>query len=166
MSSVVSRDQKVRSHRIDGAKPSPLGRPQRNGRMRLVVAAVVLVALAGAATWPWWLPQARQSLLPAAAQVESPQADGHGAHAGHDHGAHGDTETLELSAQGRKNIGLELVTVKLSEFERTISIPATLAERPGRSVIAVSAPMTGIVTRVYPMRGEAVSRAIRCSIFA
>jgi multidrug efflux pump subunit AcrA (membrane-fusion protein) len=49
-----------------------------------------------------------------------------------------------------------LVTVRPRDFQRTISIPAVLVDRPGRSEIAVSAPMTGIVERVYPIQGEAV----------
>ena len=39
---------------------------------------------------------------------------------------------------------------------RTVSMPATIVSRPGQTEIAVSAPMTGIVTRIYAMRGEAV----------
>jgi multidrug efflux pump subunit AcrA (membrane-fusion protein) len=35
-------------------------------------------------------------------------------------------------------------------------VPATVTGRPGRTEIKVSAPMTGIVTRIYPIRGEAV----------
>ena len=45
---------------------------------------------------------------------------------------------------------------KLQDFSRTVSMPATVVGRPGRTEISVSAPMTGIVTRIYPMRGEAV----------
>ena len=85
------------------------------------------------------------------------------AEAGHDHDekapapSNGRPTSLELSDQARKNIGLDLVTVALSDFQRTVAVPAVLAERPGHSAITVSAPMTGIVTRVYPIRGEAVA---------
>jgi len=73
-------------------------------------------------------------------------------HAGHD-----EATALSLSAQARKNIGLKMVTVEKQDFERTISVPAALTDRPGRSRLAVSAPMTGIVERVVAIRGEAVS---------
>jgi len=151
----VTRDSRTRLRRADGGKPSSAGRSSRNGRVRLIVAAGMLAALAAAATWPWWMPPARHAFLPAAESGE--HAESADNHAGHDHGAADDTESLELSPQGRKNIGLELVTVELSDFEQTISVPATLAERPGRSQITVSAPMTGILTRTYPIRGAAVA---------
>jgi len=64
---------------------------------------------------------------------------------------------LELSEQARKNIGLTLATVAEQEFQRTVSVPATVVNRPGRTEMAVSAPMTGIVARIYPIRGEAVT---------
>jgi len=76
------------------------------------------------------------------------QAD---AHVGHSAGT-----SLQMSEQARKNVGLKLVTIEPRDFARTIAVPAMIAERPGRTQIKVSAPMTGIVTRVYPIRGEAV----------
>ena len=81
--------------------------------------------------------------------------------AGHDPGAHeyparDDATSLELSEQGQKNIGLTLVTVNPRDFDRTVGVPAMVVERPGRSQIVVAAPMTGIVTRIYPIRGAAV----------
>ena len=65
--------------------------------------------------------------------------------------------SVQLSTQARKNIGLQLVTVAPRDFQRTVSIPAVLADRPGQTEIAVSAPMTGIVQRIYPIRGQAVA---------
>jgi multidrug efflux pump subunit AcrA (membrane-fusion protein) len=65
--------------------------------------------------------------------------------------------SLELSEQGQKNVGLRLVTVQPRAFDRTITVPAMVKQRPGRTEIKVSAPMTGIVTRIYPIRGEAVT---------
>jgi multidrug efflux pump subunit AcrA (membrane-fusion protein) len=72
------------------------------------------------------------------------------------HPGHDEAASLALSAQGRLNVGLELVTVKRQDFDRTVAIPATIVDRPGRSRITVSAPMTGIITRIYPIQGEAV----------
>src|SRR4051812_5247744 len=45
-------------------------------------------------------------------------------HAGHDHGhaGHNDENSLVLSEQARKNIGLTIAPIKLQEFERTIAI--------------------------------------------
>ena len=46
--------------------------------------------------------------------------------------------------------------VELKPFERTMSVPGMVVERPGWSVVEVTAPMTGVVTRIYPIQGEAV----------
>ena len=79
----------------------------------------------------------------------------HEGHA-HDHPGHEEASALELSELARKNIGLTTGVVKLQTFVKTVSTPAMAVERPGRSQIQVSAPMTGVVTRIYPVPGEAV----------
>lgn len=97
-------------------------------------------------------------------------------HAGHDHSTHSDgdedehadmgkadsnhvhdeTAAIKLSKQARGNIGLRTARVELKPFERTITVPGIVVERPGWSVLEVTAPMTGVVTRTYPIQGEAV----------
>ena len=74
-----------------------------------------------------------------------------------DHAEHDETTSIVISDQARKNIDLTLFTVRLDDFQRTVTVPAAVVERPGRSEITVSAPMTGIITRIYPIRGEAVA---------
>jgi cobalt-zinc-cadmium efflux system membrane fusion protein len=74
----------------------------------------------------------------------------------HDHPGHDEAASLQLSEQAQKNVGLQLVTIEPRDFDRTITVPAMVIERPGHTRIKVSAPMTGIVTRIYPIRGEAV----------
>ncbi len=54
-------------------------------------------------------------------------------------------------------MGLQLAKVELRPFERTITVPAMIVERPGRSSIQVAAPLTGVVTRVWPLQGETVN---------
>ena len=78
-------------------------------------------------------------------------------HAPPSHPDHDEATALELSPQAQKNVGLTLFTVEPRDVDRTVTVPAVLVERPGRSEIAVSAPMTGIVTRIYPLPGEAVA---------
>jgi multidrug efflux pump subunit AcrA (membrane-fusion protein) len=77
-------------------------------------------------------------------------------HAGHEHAGGDELNSLQISEQARKNIGLKLGDVQLGTFERSIAIPGIVVERPGRSTIEITAPFTGIVTRIYPIRGEAV----------
>jgi len=78
--------------------------------------------------------------------------------AGHDHShpGHQEGNSLELSNQARSNIGLQLVTVALQPFEKTITVPGMITERPGRTTIEVTAPMTGVITRIAAVQGEAV----------
>jgi multidrug efflux pump subunit AcrA (membrane-fusion protein) len=83
-------------------------------------------------------------------------APGSHGHALAPHLGHDDATALALSPQARKNVGLKLVDVELRDFDRTITIPATIVERPGRSKITLSAPMTGVISRIYPIQGEAV----------
>jgi len=93
------------------------------------------------------------------------------AHAGeedvHEHGAessakkvydhkHNEADAIKLSRAAQANIGLQLAKVELRPFERTITVPGIIVERPGWSVVELTAPMTGVVTRIYPIQGEAV----------
>lgn len=134
-------------------------RPTRR-RLSAMAAAVLVVAgmVAAYLSRDAWLPQVGHLL--GSAQQRPREAEGNrgtaDAHAGHDHADPSAATSLELSEQGRKNIGLRVVTVRPRAFDRTISVPAMVRPRPGRTEVKVSAPMTGIVTRVHPIRGEAV----------
>jgi multidrug efflux pump subunit AcrA (membrane-fusion protein) len=87
-----------------------------------------------------------------AAYLPAPK-DPHDDHAGHDYGS---TDSIELSEQARKNIGLTLGRITPTTHERTIAIPGMFVERPGRSTLQITAPLTGIVTEILPIQGEAV----------
>jgi multidrug efflux pump subunit AcrA (membrane-fusion protein) len=145
------------------------GAPQRQPRIWLqlvgIVAVLSAIVLGALTSRHLWMPHVK-SLLATAGDNEaeldalSERQIDHG-HAGHAPGAnrhpgHDDATALALSPEGRKNVGLELVTVELRDFDRTVTMPATIVERTGRSEITVSAPMTGTITRIYPIRGEAV----------
>jgi len=69
------------------------------------------------------------------------------------------TDSLELSAQARRNIGLTpeyLKPLELQSYSKSISVPAVVAERPGRTRLEVSTPLTGIISHVHAVEGEAV----------
>jgi multidrug efflux pump subunit AcrA (membrane-fusion protein) len=80
------------------------------------------------------------------------EAPGHG----HDHAADDDGETVRLSPQARRNIGLKVGPVALRDYQRTITLPAIVVERPGRTTFRVAAPLTGVITDVFAASGEAV----------
>ena len=65
--------------------------------------------------------------------------------------------SFHLSGKAKLNISLRMGVVGRRDFDRTITVPAVVTERPGRTRVVVSAPMTGLVTRIYPISGEAVS---------
>jgi multidrug efflux pump subunit AcrA (membrane-fusion protein) len=80
-------------------------------------------------------------------------------HHGHDHDDHGHIEenSIELSEQARRSIGLEEGDVRLSTFQRTITVPGMVVERRGRSRFTVISPMTGFLTKIHVAEGEAVA---------
>ena len=79
-------------------------------------------------------------------------------HAGdHAHEDHVDAQSLELSEQARRSIGLREGDVTLTTFHRTISVPGIVVERRGRSRLTIIAPMTGYITRIFATEGEAVT---------
>ncbi len=65
--------------------------------------------------------------------------------------------TLSLSPQARRNLRLSVVEVQRQPFEKTVTIPAMVVERPGLARIEISAPLTGVVTSVYHTKGETVT---------
>ena len=65
-------------------------------------------------------------------------------------------DTLTLSPVAWKNIGLVTGEVEPTDFVKTVSVTALVVERPGQSQIQIAAPMTGIVTKVYPLEREAM----------
>lgn len=67
---------------------------------------------------------------------------------------------MELSQQAMGNVGLTedfLKPVQLETFLRSITVPAIIVERPGRTRIQVSTPMAGVITHVHAVRGEAIT---------
>lgn len=58
-----------------------------------------------------------------------------------------------------RNIGLtaeSIRPVQLQTFRKTITVPAVVVEKPGRTRVQVATPMTGAVTRIHAVEGEAV----------
>jgi cobalt-zinc-cadmium efflux system membrane fusion protein len=150
-------------------KKTRVWRPRLTGR-QLSISATVVVAVAavvfGYLSCGQWLPPVSRFVAAAQERMHEGEpghevaSDDRGEDDGHaedEHASGGGETSLELSEQAQKNVGLELVTVEPRDFDRTINVPAMVTERPGRTEIKVSAPMTGIVTRIYPVRGEAVA---------
>ncbi len=122
--------------------------------------ALFTVVVSAALFHRHWLPLASRLVTaptPATNTDGNAPAAAHGHdHAGHDHAGHSDANSIELSEQARKNIGLKVEKIRLQSFTRSTSVPGMIIERPGRSTIEVTATMSGIVTRIYSIEGEAV----------
>lgn len=77
---------------------------------------------------------------------------------GHDHGDTGEN-SLAISDAARRNLGLTddfLKPIELQSFSKSLAVPAIIVDLPGRTRLPVSAAMTGIVTHVHAVSGEAV----------
>jgi len=133
------------------------------------IVGLLIVAVVGGATWNRWFPEATSWVDDTITVFRGGGTTGEEAshaaddpHAGHDHSAHaGHSEetSLELSDQALRNIGLSDKTIqpiRLETFHRSITIPAVVVERPGRSRVQVATPMTGVITHVHAVQGEAV----------
>jgi multidrug efflux pump subunit AcrA (membrane-fusion protein) len=70
---------------------------------------------------------------------------------------HVEAEAVKLSQAAQQNVGMRLGKVELRSFERTITVPAMVVERPGRSTVQIAAPLSGVVTRIWPLQGETVT---------
>lgn len=126
--------------------------------VRLAV-GVICLAVAGV-TFPKWWPSLSvwidRTVAGGRAAAETAEAADERDH-GHEHGD--DVASLELSEQALKNLGLTeefLQPVELKTYRRTITVPAVVAHRPGRTEVRVSAPLTGVITHVHAVTGEAV----------
>lgn len=123
----------------------------------------VLVVLIALLSLPGWFP-----ILTSLAHglVEKPTAESaadepHEEHAGHDHAEHDhagheEAQSIELSPQARKNIGLNVGEVHLTSYARSITVPAIVTERPGKTHQKIAAPLTGVVTGVHVLGDETV----------
>ena len=72
---------------------------------------------------------------------------------------HAELNSLPFTSQALKNLGLTsdwLKPVEPRDFYRTITVPAIVVAKPGRTEIQVSSPMEGIVQHVHAVSGEAV----------
>lgn len=140
------------------------------------IAGGIAIAIAAWTTHnAWWPPLstwvdstlvARRSVaVDPEAVHEAPSDDPHADidHAGHDHAEHengqAESMSLQLTPQAKRNLGLtaeHLLPIALETYRRSITVPALVVAKPGRSSIVVSSPLNGVVTHVHAVTGEAV----------
>ncbi len=146
----------------------PSDRSWRSTRLAMLLGALLCLGAVGfvwqsdthafGRTWFAWIGVDTAELPPgnrSGGRSPSPHGRSHDYDGDHDD-HHDDGAVLELSEQARRNIGLRLVDVSVEDFARTITVPGLIAERPGRTSLSVSAPLSGIIQEVLPLVGEAV----------
>lgn len=136
------------------------------GRIKVILSLILLAtAVVGAIAFRHlWLPHASQlisSIHPSANEagdLHTMESEAEHEHAGHDHDheGHQEEDSIELSPQAQKNLDLRVSSIALGPYIRSLSIPATVIGRPGRSLIEVTAPLGGRVIHAYPIDGEAI----------
>lgn len=102
------------------------------------------------ATRDRWLPML--VVTPSAPKVQK----GHDDHAGHDHGAESDQNSVALSEQARANLGLKTGPVELSDYTKNLVIPGVVVEQPGHSERRITTSLAGVVVKVHAFPGQAV----------
>ncbi|MDA0834607.1 MAG: efflux RND transporter periplasmic adaptor subunit [Planctomycetota bacterium] len=116
---------------------------------------LILIVLAATSYQIWW-PQLSSWVDQTVTARRTMNAEAGAQQSGHHEGS---LSQLELSEQARKNLGLTseyLRPIQLRTFRRTLTVPAVVTHRPGRTEIQVSAPLTGVITHVHAVTGEAV----------
>ncbi len=122
-----------------------------NWTLWLTVGLLLLAVGVAVASVGWWRPMLERYLPSGGSSAPAAAAHDHAHEEGHD-----DADSLELSPQARRNIRLETGEAALRNFHRSITVPAMVVERPGRTQYTIAAPITGVVTGVYVVRGEAI----------
>lgn len=117
------------------------------------IAWLVVLVTAGAGaylTQDRWIPHAQQFMAYLKNEKPSSEGDPEGS-------IPNETgDTLMLSQTAWKNIGLETGTVKPADYTKIVSVPAMVTERPGRSRNEITAPMTGVITQIYPLEQQTI----------
>ena len=155
-------------------------KPQPDHRIGLTLLAIV--CMTGAVTARQWLPalqkQTSENIGGPETGQESTRDDAHDhdhghLNGGHQHGAHGhdhgsghtdshedhESNALRLSKEAIRNVGLidkQIRKVALTTFWQTITVPAEVIGRAGRTQLQVATPMTGMITHVHVAHGAAV----------
>ncbi len=134
---------------------------------RLIAAAItviaVLLTITAAALLTTDLPS-RLGLTDSSSESgeEDHAGHDHDAHAGHDHAAHDDeghddAQSVELSVQARRNMRLSTAPVAVGTYTQYIEVPGVVTNWPGRTHVAVTSPLTGVLNSILVSRGELVA---------
>jgi multidrug efflux pump subunit AcrA (membrane-fusion protein) len=125
----------------------------------VIVVVFVIIATGLGLTYRHWrpliVPSPDSTGDSAAGDDHDHSTDSH-SHGDAQHEGHDDASALELSAAAWKNVGLRTRVVMPQSYVRTITVPAMVTERPGRSQVQLTSPFTGIVAQIHLIEGEVI----------
>ncbi len=124
---------------------------RRSGRLVVTLLATLATVLAVGGVVAYRFRDHFDRWISAAGDVAGRQQEGE-----HEDHTHEDANSITLSSAALQNIRYKPFTISLGEYQRTISMPGMVVERPGKSQIRVSAPVTGVVTKIVVHQGEAI----------
>jgi cobalt-zinc-cadmium efflux system membrane fusion protein len=126
-------------------------------------AVTLLLLIVLGVTSPRWWPSFSNWVDTTLAGYHPSSSEGAGDVEESEHAAHADEadpgSTLTLSPSAQRNLGLNddyLQPIVLEPFYRSLTVPAVITARPGRTQLHVSTPMTGIITHVHAVTGETI----------
>jgi multidrug efflux pump subunit AcrA (membrane-fusion protein) len=109
---------------------------------RVVVFTVVVLVLAGAGVGAWTQRHRWQPPAPADAPKPPPGPI--------------ELRSVKLSDEAVRGLGLKSAPVQLETYTRVIDVPGVVADQPGVSDRAVTAPVAGVVARIHAFPGDPV----------
>jgi len=120
----------------------------------ITVIAVLLTIVVGAFALTD-LPS-RFGLVDASADEAEEAVDEADPHAGHNHAGHSETQSIELSRQARTNMRLRTEPLSVGVYTKYTEVPGIITNWPGRTHVAVTSPLTGVLNSILISRGELV----------
>jgi cobalt-zinc-cadmium efflux system membrane fusion protein len=134
--------------------PAPKNWLARLSAAAVTSIAIILTVIVGAMTMTD-LPS-RLGLADADSKTVDEDHEGHD-HEGQDHAGHDDAESVELSQQARRNMRLRTAPISVRSYTRYIEVPGVVTNWPGRTHVAVTSPLTGVLNSILVSRGELVA---------
>ena len=128
-------------------------RPLVQWIITIVLLAVGLAIVA--VTSPWWLP-------PASAHFSRLMAgdppEGAAEHEGHEHEhEHAHIDSLELTPEATKTLGVKPLTLEYSSYQRVIRIPGRTVVVPGIGIHEVTAGASGEIAKIFIQQGQSIA---------
>ncbi|MDB4766567.1 efflux RND transporter periplasmic adaptor subunit [bacterium] len=143
--------------------------PRIDGRL-IGIMILILIAVVAYGTQPFWIGPIQTTVAYLKNESDEEPAMGHESHSSTDHDetaaghvAHDspdvnqNLDSIKLTEAAWTNIGLVTGVVETAEFASSNKLPAIIVERPGRSLIQIPAPVTGVVTKVFAVEQDSVS---------